>query len=747
MNSDVSQLFSGLARALEGELSRDRETLVPPAYQVLWEVVRFLVLYGGRSAAKSWSIARVLLILAHEQPIRVLCCREIQGSLRESAFRLLADTIQALQLDDHFDVQVDSIIGRNGSKFFFEGLRYNASKIRSYEGVDLVWVEEAQAVSELSWETLLPTIRKPGSRFFISFNPVTHEDPVFKRFVATPPPGCIARKVSYRDNPFLSPEADAERAWLERTDPDAYRHVWEGEFRTISDAQILRGKFVAEEFAVMPGWAGPYHGLDYGFSRDPSAAVRCFIDDDTRTLYITHEFWQLGADIDALPGMLESAIPGISSTTVYADSARPETTSYISRNGIPGIRSAEKWPGSVDDGIAYLRTFDRIVINPACKHLLDECRSYSFKQDRLTGVPLPEPEDKNNHLIDALRYALSPLVRNKPSGGYFSRAALLVHGEPAEPMRVGMPECVFMTAATCEQPGTAIGVIYWSVSSQLGWPLVVLDYDVVEVEDANEAWLAGVFKRAQELRVEWNAQAKWSALWAEEPLFATLGEVFKRYLQREWAHLIQQGTYPPVDVRLAEDAMVSCSSGIRIPEIVKYEPRLDDRAERIRGEVNGGRHVKVARSAYARQVTFRSVTSNTLLAQLLSYRPGQRDAALELVSAFIEGLRLTQIRVAPGNVTTEAYTTEQRNNTGTSTATTELAVQSGVPSVARPKPKRIPGVFLSTGSHEVDGQIVVAGNDAANPHWNGVHHPLPPGAHIVDGKVVHVLNPAASILV
>src|SRR5262249_6161140 len=162
---------------------------------------------------------------------------------------------------------------------------------------------------------------------------------------------------------------------------------------------------------------------------DPSAAVRCYIDDDTRTLYVTHEYWELGTDIDALPGALESAIPGIGRHVVYADSARPESTSYLARNGIPTARSAEKWPGSVDDGIAYLRAFAKIVVSPSCKHLLDECGSYNFKTDRLTGVPLPDPEDKNNHLIDALRYALSPLIRNLPVGGYLSRSALLVDGE------------------------------------------------------------------------------------------------------------------------------------------------------------------------------------------------------------------------------------------------------------------------------------------------------------------------------
>ncbi len=237
----------------------------------------------------------MLLVLASELPLRVLCCREIQGSIKESAYRLLSDQIGLLELDDFYSIGADRIVGRNGTEFFFEGLRYNASKIRSYEGVDVVWVEEAQLVSELSWETLLPTIRKAGSRFYVSFNPLTRSDPVLKRFVENQPPNAVVRKMRYRDNPHFSPEAEAERVWLKRTDPDAYRHVWEGFPREVSDALILRGKYAVEEFEVSPRWAGPYHGLNYGFSRDPTAAVRCYIDDETRALYVSHELWALAA--------------------------------------------------------------------------------------------------------------------------------------------------------------------------------------------------------------------------------------------------------------------------------------------------------------------------------------------------------------------------------------------------------------------------------------------------------------------
>ena len=267
-------------RKLSAELRRSRELLVPPAFQYLWTITRFLVAYGGRASAKSWSIARVLIVLAHEQPLRILCTREIQGSIKESAYRLLCDQIHMLGLSAEFDIQADSIIHKNGSRFFFEGLRYNSSKIRSYESIDICWVEEAQSVSELSWETLLPTIRKPGSRLFISFNPLSADDPVTRRFVDATPPGCIAKKVSFRDNPHFSAESEAERAWLEQTDPDGYQHVWEGFPRTQSDAQILKGKFVVERVSTLirDGRVRSMGSIS-GFAKDPSAAVRCHIDD------------------------------------------------------------------------------------------------------------------------------------------------------------------------------------------------------------------------------------------------------------------------------------------------------------------------------------------------------------------------------------------------------------------------------------------------------------------------------------
>jgi phage terminase large subunit len=591
-------------RRLLGDLTRSRENLVPPAFQDLAQILTWHIWYGGRASAKSWSIARVLLMQGYEQPLRILCCREIQGSIRESAYRLLKDQIRVLDLEDFYDIQADRIIGNNATEFIFEGLRFNYSKIRSYEGINRLWLEEAQSVSDRSLEELIPTvIRNTGIQCYVSFNPVNVDDPVWTEFVKNPRPNSCVRKVTYEDNPFLSPELELERKWLLATDPDAHDHIWEGNFRQVSEAQILRGKYFVEEFEVDERWAGPYHGLDYGFSTDPSAAVRCYIDDETRTLYVSAEYWRLGAEIDALPGELDTAIPGISRHVIYADSARPESTSYLQRNGIPNARSVEKWPGSVNDGIAYLRSFLRIILHPTCTHLLDECQRYQFKTDRLTGAPLPEVLDKHNHLIDATRYALAPLIRNQPAGGYFSRAALLVNGEPLDP-GADKPQQLFVTIACCDRPGTAVGVIHWAVSPHYGYACRVFDYDLIEMDQilANH-WLEGVYVRAHELQVEYSVLESGICVMVEEgDLHAAVTLAFTDLYERR----------------------ALTNRDLRSVERESLPVTLMDRTAKIRALVNGGRLVKLARPAYTRQITHRNITANHFSNQLLGLPTWQR---------------------------------------------------------------------------------------------------------------------------
>ena len=386
---------------------KKRQIKFPPPFRPLFRPARYKVYYGGRGGGKSWTVARALLIKGLEGKVRVLCAREFQTSIADSVHKLLSEQIEALGLTPYYEVQKTRIIGLNGTEFIFKGIRHNVQEIKSTEGVDYCWIEEAQSVSEESWGVLIPTIRQEGSEIWMTFNPQDDDDPTYKKFVLNPPPNSVVRKVSWRDNPHFPQVLRDEMEYLQRVDPDAYAHVWEGETRTISDAVILRGKVEVRPFETPPVERF-YFGADWGFSQDPTVLVRCFVID--RTLYIDHEAYSIGCDIDKTPALFDR-VPESRKWPIYADSARPETISYMRRAGF-NISAAEKWGGSVEDGIAFLRSFERIVIHERCKHAAEEARLYKYKVDTRTGEVLPVIVDAHNHVIDALRYAISKLVRN-----------------------------------------------------------------------------------------------------------------------------------------------------------------------------------------------------------------------------------------------------------------------------------------------------------------------------------------------
>lgn len=214
------------------------ETEIPKAFAELFKPARYKVYYGGRGGAKSWAFARALLNKAWQKPLQILCAREIQSSIKESVYSLLKKQIDALELDTEFECLTSEIRGKNGSRFIFEGLKHNVDRIKSLEDTDICWVEEAAKVSEESWEVLIPTIRKPGSEIWASFNPRLEFDATYQRFIVHRPPGAIVRKVSWRDNPFFTDEMKYEKDRLEQSDPDAYLHVWEGETKKLTEGAI-----------------------------------------------------------------------------------------------------------------------------------------------------------------------------------------------------------------------------------------------------------------------------------------------------------------------------------------------------------------------------------------------------------------------------------------------------------------------------------------------------------------------------
>jgi len=368
---------------------------------------RYYVMYGGRASGKSWAAARAIIIMSLQSKIRVLCVRETMSSISHSVHKLLKDQIEAMNLTSYFDTTNNKITAKNGSDFIFSGIRDDPAKIKSTEGVDVCFIEEAESISETSWQILIPTIRKPGSKFIIVFNPKNKSDPTYQRFVINTPPKTWLQKINYKDNPYCPQEAINEANYCRSISEDDYQHIWEGNPLELSDAIIFKGKFSVKEFDS-PDWTDFLHGMDFGFSADPTAMIRCYTKDGD--LYIDYEAGGYALDYSEYPDYMNSIPTG--NWKWYADCAYPGVISGIHNMGY-FIEGAKKWSGSVSDGIAYIRSFKNIFIHPRCEKTIEEFQKYQWKVDKVSGDIQPIPLDKDNHYIDALRYALSKYIENK----------------------------------------------------------------------------------------------------------------------------------------------------------------------------------------------------------------------------------------------------------------------------------------------------------------------------------------------
>lgn len=374
---------------------------LPAAYADLFRPSRYKIFYGGRGSGKSWSFATALIVQTVQEKLRVLCVREYQTSLDDSVWLLLADTIQRLQLDDYFTVHRGEIQGKNGSLFLFEGLAYNLKNIRSKENIDRCWAEEADAISQESWNILLPTIRKKDSEIWASFNRDRPDDPVYEMFVKNPRPNSIVKKVLLSDNSYAPAPLLDEAEWDRATDIEKYNHIWLGQPWTRDEALVFANKFVIESFDT-PNDADFHCGLDFGFSTDPLAAIRCFVESEC--LYIDAEAYAHGIPITDTPAMLDVILPH-KKWPCKADSSNPGLIDFLNTCGYDIIPS-RKGPGSVEAGIEFLRSFKKIIIHKRCVHTADEFRMYSYRTDKVTGRVLPVILPKWDHCIDAARYAM-----------------------------------------------------------------------------------------------------------------------------------------------------------------------------------------------------------------------------------------------------------------------------------------------------------------------------------------------------
>ena len=375
----------------------------PRKFLPLLKPARYKGLHGGRGSGKSHEFAELMIeahIMAPEESS--VCVREVQKSLDQSVKKLLETKIEAMNAGAYFDVQDAKIKSTQGAGIIlFQGMQnHTADSIKSLEGYKRAWVEEAQTLSQRSLDLLRPTLRLEGSELWFGWNPDQPTDPVDALLRGEhPPPGAVVIEVNYDDNPYFPDVLRQEMEYDKRRDPDKFLHIWRGQYRRNSEARVFKNWRV-DEFDENPAWI-KRQGADWGFSVDPSVLVQCAIEG--RTLYVMHEAYRVGCEIDSLPDLFAS-VPEAERWPLTADSSRPETISYMRKHGFPKILAAVKGKRSVEEGVEFLQAYD-ILVHPRCVHTIQELTLYSYKTDPLTGLVLPVLADKDNHVIDSLRYA------------------------------------------------------------------------------------------------------------------------------------------------------------------------------------------------------------------------------------------------------------------------------------------------------------------------------------------------------
>jgi phage terminase large subunit len=411
----------------------------PLKLQPLFKPSRYKVLYGGRGGAKSWGIARALLILAARKPLRILCAREFQTSIKDSVHKLLVDQIVALELMQFFEITQTSIRGQNGSEFAFVGLKNNVANVKSYEGIDICWVEEAQTVSRNSWKTLTPTIRKEGSEIWVSFNPELETDETYQRFVVHPPPDTISIKINYWDNPWFPETLRNEMESLKARDHESYMQVWEGVCRQTIDGAIFAKEMMRAEaekrITKVPYDASkPVHAIcDLGWSDATAWWLVQFVGMETRLI----RYFE-GSQRTMTSYLAELQSFGYVYDTIWLPhDAQNKTLAAAGRSIEDIVRGA----GFKTRVLERVPTIDSInaarTIFPNCYFDRENCadglnclRHYRYEVDPETGnfskMPL---HDRYSHGADAFRYIALMVrepakVRKKPAvamaGGWMS---------------------------------------------------------------------------------------------------------------------------------------------------------------------------------------------------------------------------------------------------------------------------------------------------------------------------------------
>lgn len=430
--------------AMEGSLLFDPES---PFRHLQDLSLEYIALYGGRDSAKSWSVAEHLVRRATVEPLRWLCTREYQTSVRDSVHRLLADTVHRLGLSSWFNITNTYISSRAGAEFIFKGLHNNVQEIKSTEGLDGAWIEEGQNTTKDSLDTIIPTLRKEGSRLIVTWNVTDEDAPVHQHFVIQPPPRSFVQQVNFDFNPYLSEKTRGTIEHMRATDLETFNHVYLGVPRKYSASLVLGGRYKIEAFPddLWRKAERIFQGLDFGFANDPNAFTRSFVY--RNILHIEYEAGGVGIELEDIFSMLTGTIPEahpkpdrareiirkhcvagvppdhaapVGKWPIKCDNARPETISFLCGQGL-NASAADKWKGSVEDGITHIKSFNEIIIHPRCKETAQEARLWSYKVDRVTKEVLPVLVQKNDHYWDSVRYSFDGYIQNRGGLGVWAK--------------------------------------------------------------------------------------------------------------------------------------------------------------------------------------------------------------------------------------------------------------------------------------------------------------------------------------
>jgi len=389
------------------------DAAIPAKLGPLTEGHRLVVLKGGRGGGKTIGVCRVLLMKALASKILILCLREFMNSIADSTHRTLTAQIEELGMHEEFEILKSTILcKRTGSQIIFSGMNHPES-VQSLYGCDVVFYDEAQRCSQRSLDILLPTVRKENSQIIFSLNPHLPTDPVWKQLILGKDnyKDCVVVDIEWMDNPWFPTVLSDEKDACLRQDVEKYNNIWLGHTLERAECVIFNrpGQIQSYDFTPDPALWQPFFGADWG-SVDPTVLVKTWVWKED--LYVEYETFDVDIPIELITASWD-LVPGSANQTIYADNSRPEIIKYLRRNGLPHLRPCKKWPGSILDGIDHLKNFQHIIIHPRCTHTLEEFSSYKWKTRKLgdTEVIIPdEPEDKNNHCIDAIRYSQEPII-------------------------------------------------------------------------------------------------------------------------------------------------------------------------------------------------------------------------------------------------------------------------------------------------------------------------------------------------